>query len=185
LTASGQLATLGGNKSDNRLFGGNMNIFEFAMKMEEDGRNFYLEQAESAAEPRLKQILMELANDELKHYEIFKNMRDDNSPEYKASEQTTILSSLKNVFETLKESGKEFSFPAGSRDVWVTARDIEKKAEQFYRDKANEETDEARRRLWIQIADEEHKHYVTMQHVIEFLDRPSQWLDDAEWGELD
>ena len=56
-----------------------MNIFEFAMKMEEDGRAFYLENAEKTSLPGLKRILTELAEDELKHYLLFKALNDEQS----------------------------------------------------------------------------------------------------------
>ena len=80
-----------------------MNIFEYAMKMEEDGRAFYLEHADKTSVPELKRVLVELAEDELKHYNIFKALRDKQPAEYKESEKTTILSTVKNIFEELKD----------------------------------------------------------------------------------
>ena len=162
-----------------------MSIFEVAMKMEEDGRNFYLENAKKAEDQALKRILTELADDELKHYNIFKAMRDSQSAEYKEAEKTTILASVKNVFEAYKAEGKEFSFGADTRTVWEEAREVEKKAEEFYRQKADELDDANQKSILHKIADEEHRHWVTMENVIQFLDRPSQWLEDAEWSNLD
>ena len=63
-----------------------MNVFEYAMKMEEDGRDYYLEHAEKISNPALKRVLVELAEDELKHYNTFKALRDAQSAEYKESE---------------------------------------------------------------------------------------------------
>ena len=51
-----------------------MNVFEHAMKMEQDGRAFYLEHAGKTSNAALKRVLEELADDELKHYNIFKAM---------------------------------------------------------------------------------------------------------------
>ena len=95
-----------------------MNVFEFAMQMESDGRAFYLEQSEKIDSPWLKKILVELANDELKHYNIFKAMKEGKTTEYKEAEQTKIIPTLKNVFETLKEENKDYAFPAESKKVW-------------------------------------------------------------------
>jgi len=162
-----------------------MNIFEYAMKMEEDGRAFYLEHAEKTSIPALKRVLVELAEDELKHYNLFKALRDDQPAEYKEAEKTTILSTVKNVFESLKTEGAALSFEADARKAWEKAREIEEKSENFYREKAGEVNDERQKHIFNSIADEEHKHWVTMENVIQFLDRPQQWLEDAEWSHLE
>ena len=162
-----------------------MNVFEYAMKMETDGRQFYLDSAEKVESPALKKILLELANDEAKHYAIFKAMKDGETAEYKEAEQTTILKTVKNVFETLREEKKDLSFPDEAKKIWEEAQEVEKKAEEFYREKANEMTSEPQKHILNRIADEEHRHWVTMQNVIQFLDRPNHWLEDAEWSNLE
>lgn len=162
-----------------------MNIFEFAMKMENDGRTFYLEQSEKVDSPWLKKILVELADDELKHYNIFKAMKEGQTAEYKEAEQTKIIPTLKNVFETLKAENKDLSFPPDSKKIWEEALEIEKKSEEFYREKAGEADGEQQKHILNRIADEEHKHWVTLQNVIRFLDRPNHWLEDAEWSNLE
>jgi len=35
------------------------------------------------------------------------------------------------------------------------------------------------------IADEEHTHWALIENVLQFLDRPKQWLENAEWNNLD
>lgn len=160
-----------------------MNVFEHAMQMEQDGREYYLKQAEASANQLLKKILLELAADELKHYELFKAMRDENSAQYNEAERTTVLSTLKNVFETMAAEEREFTFPDDARQVWVFARDLEKKTEDFYREQADLINDESQKELLHQIADEEHRHWLVMENVIQFLDKPKHWLDNAEWPE--
>jgi rubrerythrin len=162
-----------------------MNIFEYAMKMEEDGRAFYLEHAEKTSVPELKRVLVELAEDELKHYNIFKAMRDEQPTEYNESKKTTILSMVRNVFEELRVEQKELSFKSGVKSIWEEAREVERKTEEFYREKANEISNETQRHILNRIADEEHHHWITIENVIQFLDRPQQWLEDAEWSNLE
>jgi len=161
-----------------------MNVFEFAMKMEMDGKTFYEEHAAKVDSPELKRILLELAGDEQKHYNIFKAMRDGTAAEYDEARKTKILSEVRNVFEELKKAASEFAFEPDAKEIWVEAREIEKKAESFYREKANELSDEGQKHILNRIADEEHRHWVTMDNVIGFLERPKQWLEDAEWGNL-
>lgn len=162
-----------------------MNVFEHAMKMEQDGREYYLEHADKTSNPLLKKILLELADDELKHYNIFKAMRDETAAEYVESEKTRILSTLRNVFETMKAENSDFEFPTKAREIWETAREVEKKTEAFYRSQADDLADDHQKGLFHLIADEEHRHWQTMENVIQFLARPDQWLADAEWSDLE
>jgi rubrerythrin len=162
-----------------------MNVFEHAMKMEQDGRAFYLEHAGKTNDPALKRVLAELADDELKHYNIFKAMHDRAKAEYKESEKTTIVRTVKNVFEEMRSQNRDYTFAADAGRIWETAREVEKKSEAFYREKANEMTDDNQKKIWNRIADEEHRHWNTIEQVIQFLNRPKQWLADAEWNSME
>ena len=71
------------------------------------------------------------------------------------------------------------------RTQWEQAREVEKKSEDFYRAKAGEVDDKNQAHILNRIADEEHKHWVTIENVIKFLDRPRHWLEDAEWNNLE
>jgi rubrerythrin len=162
-----------------------MDVFEYAMKMEMDGKSYYEEHAAKMNNPALKQILLELAGDEQKHYIIFKSMRDGVAVKYEPSRDTKIFDRVRNVFEQMKADEGEFAFPADAKDVWIKAREIERETETFYREKAAGLEDKDQQMLLNKIADEEHKHWVTMEQVIKFLDRPSTWLENAEWNHLE
>ncbi len=162
-----------------------MNVFEFAMKMEEDGRTYYLEHAEKAENPALKRVLNEMADDELKHYKIFKAMRNQETAEYLDNNKTTIIDTVKNVFEALKEENKEYTAQSDFRKIWEVALETEKKAESFYREKADEVDDDNNKRILKKITDEEHNHWVAIENVIQFLDKPNRWLENAEWSDLE
>jgi rubrerythrin len=162
-----------------------MSIYEFALKMEEDGREFYLEHSKDAAAPELKKVLLELADDELKHYNIFRAMNEGQSAEYKETDKTTILDTVRNVFEEMKSRDKNYAFPAEATRIWREALEVEKKSERLYREKADQVQKADQKKILNKIADEEHKHWVTINNVIQFLDRPKQWLEDAEWSHLE
>lgn len=162
-----------------------MNVFEYAMQMELDGKTYYEESAEKVDVPEFKKILLELASDELKHYNIFKAMRDNEPVEYVEDEATKIFTEVKNIFITLKEENKDYTFPSEAKGIWEHAREVEKKAEEFYRESADSINDAQKADILNKIADEEHKHWVTMENIINFIDRPNTWLEDAEWSNLD
>ncbi len=162
-----------------------MNAFEFAMKMELDGQTYYEKHAAQSSEPVLKTIFEELAADEKKHYELFQAMAAGDNPDYGKVLKTSILSTTRNLFQKLSASKKPMAaFSADVREAWVGAREIEAKSEYFYREQVQKAGDADQKSVWSRIADEEHKHWVTIESVVNFLDRPKQWLEDAEWSNL-
>lgn len=161
-----------------------MSVFDFAMQMELDGKAYYEELATKVELPQLKKILLEMASDEQKHYNLFKAMKAGDNAVLGTEQATKIFASTSNVFEELKASGEQFAFGGDVRDGWVQAREVEKKSEEFYRQKADEVDDDGQKQILLKIADEEHKHWTIIDHVISFLDQPTMWLENAEWGDL-
>jgi rubrerythrin len=164
-----------------------MNVFDFAMQMEQDGRAYYENLAEQAENAVLKQILINLAEDEIKHYNLFKKMRDGDISAVADMEATgtRVLENAKNVFQEMDQNATSAGFTDDIIAAWGKARDVEKKSEDFYREKADEESDENKKNVIIRIADEEHKHWLLIENVINFLKRPGQWLEDAEWNNFE
>ncbi|MEW6015505.1 MAG: ferritin family protein [Candidatus Zixiibacteriota bacterium] len=163
-----------------------MDIFEFAMKMEQDGQAFYEKMAGQSANAALKNILQDLAHDEVKHYNIFKRFRDgDFSAASEMQSSSKVFQRAKNVFESIAAKKDFKEFPTDVVAAWKKAQEIEKKSEDFYREKAASAENEKARKTIMLIADEEHKHWALIENVLQFLERPKQWLEDAEWNNLD
>jgi rubrerythrin len=164
-----------------------MDVFQFAMQMEEDGRAYYEKMARQTGNATVKDILEELALDEVKHYNIFKKFSqgDFSGADELQLSGTKVLQNAKNVFQKLAGSKHEFSFASDVRSTWIEAQKIEKKSEDFYREKSEGAENDGVKKTLNLIADEEHKHWTLIEHVLQFLDRPKQWLEDAEWNNLD
>jgi rubrerythrin len=163
-----------------------MNVFEYAMKMEEDGRKYYEEQAGNATSGALKRIWQQLAEDEIKHYEIFRRFRDGevSTAAKMAAAGTKILDGAKTVFSEMSENDKNLTFSGDELAAWEKAKQLEVDTQVFYREKANEATDDEVKKSFNLLADEENKHQHLIEHVMDFLREPRQWLDDAEWSNL-
>jgi rubrerythrin len=163
-----------------------MNVFEYAMKMEEDGREYYESRAAATKNPALKRIWEQLAADEIKHYEIFRRFRDGEVP--KAAEMsaagTTILEGTKTIFEESAQKEDLQVFAGDELAAWEKAKQMEVETEDFYRKHAKEEANSEVSKSLSLLADEERKHVHLIEHVIEFINQPKQWLDDAEWSNL-
>ena len=158
-----------------------MDIFGFAMQMELDGKNFYLDLAGKAEDEGLRQILEMLAGDEMKHYTILEDMKEK-EPEMA---DTKIIDSAKNVFQEMKQKGEDRSFPSGQIELYKKAQEIEQKSKNFYLDKAKEVEKEFQKNLFGRLAQEENKHYVLLDNIIGYVSKPKSWLESAEWYHLD
>ncbi|MFQ5721031.1 MAG: ferritin family protein [Candidatus Aminicenantales bacterium] len=158
-----------------------MNVFDYAMEMEADGRKFYLEIAAKSKNQGIKTIAKMLANDEQKHFNILKKLKE----EQPVLEKTEILKNAKNVFAEMKDKIDEFIKPESEIELYKKAQEIEKKSENFYLEKAEGLKENYQKEIFKKIAEEEKKHYFLLENIIQFVSRPLTWLDDAEFYHLD
>jgi rubrerythrin len=159
-----------------------MNIFKYALQMEKEAEDFYVRLAGDTDNAGLKTIFNMLAAEEVKHYEIVKEMKTK-MPQ-KISD-TDVLSEAKTVFEQMSKSDKKYYLLVNQIEVYRKAQDIEKKSEDFYLQKAGEVKDHCQEGIFRKLAEEEKKHYFLLQNIINFVSRPETWLENAEWNHLD
>ena len=157
------------------------NIIEYAMKMEKDGEDYYRQLAQQTGNSGLKTILTMLADEEVKHYNVLEKIKSQKTQ----IAESGILTDAKNIFAQIKESGENFDFDINQADLYKKARDIEKKSQDFYAEKAGEVTEESQKELFLKLVVEEKKHYVLLDNIIDFISRPEQWLENAEFFHLD
>lgn len=157
-----------------------MNIFDYAMQMERDGEQFYRGLVDTSHDQGMARILAGLADDEARHYRIVAEMAKGVEPDMV---ETTVLTDAKNVFAQMQ--GKSFELGGPQVDVYHQAQEIERQSRDFYREKAEQMTAPAAKAILLQIADEEQRHFVLLDHIIEFMDRPKTWLENAEFNHLD
>jgi rubrerythrin len=154
------------------------NIFDFAMQMEKDGEEYY---RQLAGNKGMRTILTLLADEEVKHYNAIEKIKTQQAQ----IADSEILIDAKNIFVQIKESGESFDFNINQEELYKKARDIEKKNRDFYTEKANEVTENYQKELFLKLAVEEQKHYVLLDNIIDFISRPEQWLENAEFFHLD
>ena len=157
------------------------NIFQYAMQMEKDGENYYRQLAQQANNNGLKTILTMLADEEVKHYNALENIQSQNTQ----IAESGILKDVKNVFIQIRDSGENLNYEINQIDLYKKARDIEQKSQDFYWEKAGEVTQDFQKKLFLKLADEEKKHYVLLDNIIELISRPEQWLENAEFFHLE
>jgi len=158
-----------------------MNIYDFAMQMEQDGEAFYRAMAEQTADVGIQRILNALADDEVKHYNIVKQMKE--SAAAPQMDDTVVLASAKNVFAQMQ--GRPLNTIGPQVEVYRQAQELERRSRAFYLEKADEVPQAMHKELLLRIADEEARHYFLLDHMIEFVNRPQTWIEDAEFNHLE
>ncbi|HUW20527.1 MAG TPA: ferritin family protein [Sedimentisphaerales bacterium] len=159
-----------------------MNIFEFAMEKEKYSEDYYRQLARKANNKGLQTIFNMLADEEAKHYRIVEEMKD-RIPDRVSN--TDVLAEGKEIFARMRKGAGKFDFDAGQTETYKKAQDIEKDSEEFYLQKADEVEDQGQKRIFKELADEEKKHYFLLENIIEFVSRPQQWLENAEFYHLE
>ncbi len=164
-----------------------MNIYDFAMQMERDGENYYRQLADQCEVVGLQEIFTMLAEEEVKHYKVVEQLKEQNATSPELSD-AKIIDNVKNVFLAMKEEKPEMhGGETEQTHAYRKARDIEDQSHKFYLEKAKEVEGEHGQKLFLQLACEEEKHVRIMDEIVEFVSRPEpgNWLEDAEWTHLD
>jgi len=160
-----------------------MDIVDFAMNMELDGKAFYEKQAAQATLPELKEILLNLAEEEEKHYQFFRRIKENPSdfPNIRTFFGPQNLSLVKNIFEEMSSNPVLQAFDQDVVLAWTQALRIEERAVAFYREKANQEKDADRRDLLVKIGQEEERHVHMIDAVLMYLKHPAAFAESAEF----
>lgn len=160
-----------------------MNVFEFAMQMEKDGEAFYREIAGNTKDAGLQKIFNTLADEEVVHYNTFKSLYEKTAAE---AVESNVLEKAKNIFTEMKASGGiDVSDATAQIDAYRKAMKAEEEAYTFYEEKAQEADDPAEKKILLIFAREERRHYRLLENVIEFVSRPDEWLENAEFAHLE
>ncbi len=157
-----------------------MDIFEFAMQMEREGEQFYLELASKTPHKGLETILLLLAEDEKKHTRVIAAMQDETPP----MEPTAVLDKAKNVFAQMKAFGGRIDLAGDEPTLYAEAMVLEQRSVSFYLDRADEVKNDDQKTLFKRLAEEEKKHYRLLEELAEFVKKPKTWLENAEFSHL-
>jgi rubrerythrin len=154
-----------------------MDIFEFAMDKEKFSEMYYRDLANRTEHKGLKNILMMLADEEVKHYHTVEEMKTGTPKEIA---ETPVLANAQDVFEKIRAAGEKFNFEVSEPDLYAKAVKIEEESKQFYQQKADEATDPAQKKIFATLAQEEEKHMLLVDRLRSFVSRPETFLENAE-----
>jgi rubrerythrin len=159
-----------------------VDIFDFAMKMEVDGKTLYEGIAKRTSHAGLANIFSMLADDEQKHYDTLLDMK--NECEKSSMVDSKVLESAKNIFEELVIGKERLDSMKEDLDGYLLAMKIEADSVRFYEDAAAREARDNVKSLLLRIAEEEKKHYNIVENIYDFVLRPKYFLAWREFSNL-
>jgi len=118
----------------------------------------------------------------VKHYEVLKNIKE--SKRFKFFE-TDILTQAKKIFTELKSKDFKFEPDTTLTEVYRQSQDIEMKNENFYSREAGKISDKEQKNIFMELAEDERKHYFLLENIIEFVLKPDVWMINNEFEHLD
>ncbi|GFE62269.1 ferritin family protein [Geobacter sp. AOG2] len=155
-----------------------MNVFDCAIKIEEESRKLYEELATAATVPELKNLFTLLAASEEEHRDALVKMKMDAKPskaQFKALEEAAC------VFQPLLAKRELMTELKNERDAYLHVVKEEEKEIGFYVESADQAKDEAVREILLKIAEEERKHLSIVENIYSFVESPKNFL---AWGEF-
>jgi len=155
-----------------------MNIFDFAMKMELDGKAYYEKLATDTTDGGLKSIFSNLAADEQKHYDIIQTIKSGTKLKMVDSK---VLEEARNLFELLMTDKGIANSLKKSLDGYQHARKIEADSIKLYEEMAKNEDNPEIVQLLLRIANEEKKHFNILDNLCDYVLAPQNYL---AWGEF-
>ena len=111
-----------------------MNVFDFAMQMEDNGYEYYSDLAKSATLPGLKTIFAGLAADEKKHMEIFRALKEGHKD--LDMPNSTALDTAKNVFQLLPRGEQPSEVAGDTLQAYKKAMKLEADSFRLYEEAA-------------------------------------------------
>ena len=158
-----------------------MNILQYAMQMETDGEEFYRDLAANVENTGIRSILTMLADEEAGHYQVLADIEQGSAE----IPETDLLNHAKNVFAEMKDTGRTLHLDEAQINLYAEAQAIEQKSIDFYTEKAAVVSQDAQKQLLTRLAQEEKKHYFLLENIIDFVSRPTSWLENAEFCHLE
>lgn len=155
-----------------------MNVFDCAIKIEEEARQYYERLGSQSSEPEMKHLfsLLAASEDELR----------DNLLKIKGrlpSEQAQVdaLDGASCCFRPLLTERELLEVAKDDHDLYRFSMREEEEEIRFYEELAAKTSDPATRSCLLMLAEEERRHLNVVENIYDFVEAPKSYL---AWGEF-
>jgi len=166
-----------------------LQALQLAIKMEIDGKEFYLKASQESSNELGKKLLNSLAAEEDIHRKVFEGIYDaigrkntwpgiDFQPDGGRGLRTIFARATEGIDSDIKASATEI-------DAVQTAMAMENKTYDFYKSLSQKATYSAERDFYDALAAQEREHHLILSDYYEYLKDPAAWFVKAEHPSLD
>jgi len=153
-------------------------VIEQAIHLETTAEANYREAARKTTDPSAGKILEILADEESEHVKTLREMSNVTD-----LEDSDVVEKAKTWVRGVVEGGvPTISSDVDLLEVLRRAMNIEQTTEAFYREQASEAEDEDMKSLFGRLADIEKEHFIFVGSLVEYFDRPNEWIENSEFG---
>jgi rubrerythrin len=160
-----------------------------AIRMEIDGKEFYLKAGKTSQNERGAKLFETLAAEENIHQQVFTEIYNklktkQQWPDTKIPTHNT--KKLQTVFKTaIEKLGKEHTAIKAELDAVKTGMDMENKTLDYYKNRSTKAGFPAEKQLYESFAGEESGHFRLLQDYYEFLTSPVDYFNKMEHSSVD
>lgn len=154
-----------------------------ALQLEREGHQYYASLAQETANPLVRSLFEELAQDELHHLErfekIYQQVTRDEQPQFETVTGIPLGERLKERFFRLKGSevrAAEFQKVAALEK----AMEMERESVSLYEEREKGASSDEERGFYRSLQKEEYQHLEALENVHLYLTNPGQWFDLEE-----
>lgn len=155
-----------------------MNVFDFAIEMEEESRAYYEQLAAAAKSESLQRVFTLLAESEERHLEHLVLLKAGTPP---VTAESKLLEHARGFIHDFVEGINASDVMKGDADGFRHAVRSEEKSIELYEKLAAQESNAAAAELLRTLASEERHHLEVMENIYDFVESPRTFL---EWGEF-
>jgi rubrerythrin len=158
------------------------NAIREAIKLEINGRKFFDHAAEITHHPRGKKMFHHLAQEEVKHLEIFGNLFSKilGGTDWKKEIMPGDVSGEAPLVEKLKDSVKHED-RKGDVEALRIGMELEQSAITFFQGAAEATDDPVAKKIFLDISEEEKFHFDLLQAQYDSVTGSGFWLGSAEF----
>jgi rubrerythrin len=161
-----------------------MNLFDFALQMEQDATEFYQKLSRSASDLGYKRFFAELASDHKERHRFIQSMSSAEGAAEESSDQ--IINENCSPWRRVSAKSAVTDQPEGGlENAYRYALELETAEVHCFRNML-EKTDSGKTKHVLQaITDEEKRHVEDFQNVYDFINAPNQYLAASEFSNMD
>jgi len=154
-----------------------MNVFDCAIKIEEEAKRYYERLGAESSRPEMKQLFALLAASEEELREHLVELKDSQLQRAQLEALDGTVCSFRPLLterELLEEAEED-------PDLYKFSMREEEEEIRFYEELAERTDDQAARSSLLRVAEEERRHLSVVEHIYDFAEAPKSFL---AWGEF-